>query len=128
MIGYSGTGYKGMQVNGDEPMIERDFFRAFIDAKAISKANADDPRKSSLARCARTDEGVHAAGNVISLKLIIEDEDIVDRINAHLPEQIRVWGIQRTIASSLRLLNVFVSRLADSIPDAIGRMSNFLSR
>ncbi|KAK8932660.1 hypothetical protein H634G_06985 [Metarhizium anisopliae BRIP 53293] len=96
MIGYSGTGYKGMQVNGDEPTIERDLFRAFIDAKAISKANADDPRKSSLARCARTDKGVHAAGNVISLKLIIEDEDIVDKINAHLPEQIRIWGIQRT--------------------------------
>ncbi|KAG5925434.1 hypothetical protein E4U42_004289 [Claviceps africana] len=96
MIGYSGTGYKGMQVNGDEPTIERDLFKAFIDAKAISKANADDPRKSSLARCARTDKGVHAAGNVISLKLIIEDEDIVDKINAQLPEQIRVWGIQRT--------------------------------
>ncbi|KAG6039567.1 hypothetical protein E4U41_002412 [Claviceps citrina] len=96
MIGYSGTGYKGMQVNGDEPTIERDLFKAFIDAKAISKANADDPRKSSLARCARTDKGVHAAGNVISLKLIIEDEDIVEKINAQLPEQIRVWGIQRT--------------------------------
>ncbi|GAB0135321.1 hypothetical protein EsDP_00003664 [Epichloe bromicola] len=95
MIGYSGTGYKGMQVNGDEPTIERDLFKAFIDAKAISKANADDPRKSSLARCARTDKGVHAAGNVISLKLIIE-EDIVEKINAQLPEQIRVWGIQRT--------------------------------
>ncbi|KZZ95847.1 tRNA pseudouridine synthase [Moelleriella libera RCEF 2490] len=96
MIGYSGTGYKGMQVNGDEPTIERDLFQAFIEAKAISKANADDPRKSSLARCARTDKGVHAAGNVISLKLIIEDADIVDKINALLPEQIRIWGIQRT--------------------------------
>ncbi|KJZ76362.1 hypothetical protein HIM_04091 [Hirsutella minnesotensis 3608] len=96
MIGYAGTGYKGMQVNGDEPTIERDLFQAFIDAGAISKANADDPRKSSLARCARTDKGVHAAGNVISLKLIIEDEAIVDKINASLPEQIRVWGIQRT--------------------------------
>lgn len=96
MIGYSGTGYKGMQVNGDEPTIERDLFKAFIEARAISKANADDPRKSSLARCARTDKGVHAAGNVISLKLIIEDKDIVEKINAQLPEQIRVWGIQRT--------------------------------
>ncbi|OAA72317.1 tRNA pseudouridine synthase [Cordyceps fumosorosea ARSEF 2679] len=96
MIGYSGTGYKGMQVNGDEPTIERDLFQAFIKAGAISKANADDPRKSSLARCARTDKGVHAAGNVISLKLIIEDEDIVDKINEALPAQIRIWGIQRT--------------------------------
>ena len=96
MVGYSGTGYKGMQVNGDDPTIERDLFRAFVAAGAISKANADDPRKSSLVRCARTDKGVHAAGNVISLKLIIEDEDIVDKINEALPAQIRVWGIQRT--------------------------------
>jgi tRNA pseudouridine38-40 synthase len=96
MIGYSGTGYKGMQINGKEMTIEGDIFKAFIAAGAISKANADDPKKSSLARCARTDKGVHAAGNVISLKLIIEDEDIVEKINANLPEQIRVWGIQRT--------------------------------
>ncbi|KAM0517494.1 hypothetical protein ACHAPE_005026 [Trichoderma viride] len=96
MIGYAGTGYKGMQLNGDEETIERDLFQAFVKAGAISKANADDPRKSSLARCARTDKGVHAAGNVISLKLIIEDEDIVDKINEALPPQIRVWGIQRT--------------------------------
>ncbi|KAL7792446.1 pseudouridine synthase [Trichoderma ceciliae] len=96
MIGYAGTGYKGMQLNGDEETIERDLFQAFIKAGAISKANADDPRKSSLARCARTDKGVHAAGNVISLKLIIEDDDVVDRINDALPSQIRVWGIQRT--------------------------------
>jgi tRNA pseudouridine38-40 synthase len=96
MIGYAGTGYKGMQLNGEEETIERDLFRAFVKAGAISKANADDPRKSSLARCARTDKGVHAAGNVISLKLIIEDDDIVEKINEALPEQIRVWGIQRT--------------------------------
>lgn len=96
MIGYAGTGYKGMQVNGNEKTIEADLFKAFVAASAISKANADDPKKSSLVRCARTDKGVHAAGNVISLKLIIEDEDIVDKINAELPEQIRVWGIQRT--------------------------------
>ena len=96
MIGYAGTGYKGMQLNGDEPTIERELFRAFVAAGAISKANADDPKKSSLSRCARTDKGVHAAGNVISLKLITEDEDVLDKINDTLPPQIRVWGIQRT--------------------------------
>ena len=70
--------------------------RAFIAAGAISKANADDPKKVSLVRCARTDKGVHAAGNMLSLKLIVEDENIVEKINSHLPPQIRVWGIQRT--------------------------------
>ncbi|KAK8008408.1 tRNA pseudouridine synthase A [Apiospora marii] len=96
MIGYAGTGYHGMQINHREKTIEGDLFAAFVAAKAISKVNADDPRKSQLVRCARTDKGVHAAGNVISLKLIIEDEDIVQKINEALPPQIRVWGIQRT--------------------------------
>ncbi|KAF1927415.1 pseudouridine synthase [Didymella exigua CBS 183.55] len=99
MVGYSGTGYKGMQIDNKQKTIEGDLFKAFVAAGAISKANADDPKKSALVRCARTDKGVHAAGNVISLKLIIEDDDIVDKINAHLSEQIRVWGIQRTTGS-----------------------------
>lgn len=98
LIGYAGTGYKGMQINILEKTIEGDLFAAFVAAGAISKANADDPKKSSLVRCARTDKGVHAAGNVISLKLIIEDADIVQKINNALPPQIRVWGIERTNA------------------------------
>ncbi|KAL8776546.1 MAG: hypothetical protein Q9213_008229 [Squamulea squamosa] len=110
MLGYSGSGYKGMQLlgkrraqqtlilisNHHERTIEGDLFKAFVAAGAISKANADDPKKSSLVRCARTDRGVHAAGNVISLKMIIEDPDIVKNINKKLSPQIRVWGIERT--------------------------------
>lgn len=52
-----------------------------------------------MVRCARTDKGVHAAGNVISLKLIVEEPDIVAKINSFLPEQIRVWGVVRTVGS-----------------------------
>ena len=80
----------------DRKTIEGDLFQAFVAAGAISKANADDPKKSSFVRCARTDKGVHAAGNVISLKLIVEDEDIVKKINDNLVPQIRVWGFERT--------------------------------
>ncbi|KAI1172178.1 pseudouridine synthase [Nemania sp. FL0916] len=96
MVGYAGTGYHGLQINHKLKTIEGDLFAAFVAAKAISKANADDPRKSSFVRCARTDKGVHAAGNMVSLKLIIEDPDVVQKINENLPPQIRVWGIQRT--------------------------------
>lgn len=85
--------------NHHEKTIEGDLFKAFVVAGAISKANADDPKKSSLIRCARTDKGVHAAGNVISLKLIVEDPNIVTKINEHLSTQIRVWGIERTNGS-----------------------------
>ncbi|CAL8581024.1 tRNA pseudouridine synthase 1, variant 2 [Xanthoria parietina] len=99
MLGYSGSGYKGMQLNHHEKTIEGDLFSAFVAAGAISKANADDPKKSSLVRCARTDRGVHAAGNVISLKMIIEDPAIVEKINEKLSSQIRVWGIERTNGS-----------------------------
>ncbi|QSZ37744.1 hypothetical protein DSL72_008843 [Monilinia vaccinii-corymbosi] len=99
MIGYAGTGYKGLQINTKEKTIEGDMFKAFVAAGAISKANANDPKKSALVRCARTDKGVHAAGNVLSLKLITEDPNVVENINAHLPDQIRVWGIERTTGS-----------------------------
>ncbi|KAJ8119259.1 hypothetical protein ONZ43_g3756 [Nemania bipapillata] len=89
LIGYAGTGYHGLQINHDLKTIEGDLFAAFVAAKAISKANADDPRKSSFVRCARTDKGVHAAGNMVSLKLIIEDPDVVQKINENLPPQIQ---------------------------------------
>lgn len=96
MIGYCGTGYHGMQINPPHKTIEEDLYKAFVEAGAISKDNASDLRKSSFMRAARTDKGVHAAGNVVSLKLIIEDPDVVEKINSHLPDQIRVWGISRT--------------------------------
>lgn len=51
-------------------------------------------------RAARTDKGVHAAGNLLSLKMQIPpDYDVVERINSFLPEQIRVWGYVPVIRS-----------------------------
>ncbi|EGV62760.1 tRNA pseudouridine synthase 1 [Yamadazyma tenuis] len=98
MIGYCGTGYNGMQIqnNPDVKTIEGELFQAFINAGAISQENSNDLKKNGFMRAARTDKGVHAAGNVISCKLIIEDEDILQKINKALPEQIRIWGIERT--------------------------------
>ena len=52
-----------------------------------------------LARAARTDAGVHAAGNLVSLKMIITIpgvRDIVARINEELPPEIRLWNYVRT--------------------------------
>lgn len=76
-----------------ERTIEGDLFPALVAAGAISKANAADPKKSSFVRCARTDKGVHAAGNVVSLKMIVEDPDLVKKINEQLSPQIRVWDV-----------------------------------
>jgi tRNA pseudouridine38-40 synthase len=55
-----------------------------------------EPTKVSFVRCARTDKGVHASANLVSLKMIIEDDKIIEKINSYLPEQIRVWNFVRT--------------------------------
>ena len=50
-------------------------------------------------RAARTDKGVSAVGQVVSLKMVTEPEGIVDRINDHLPTQLRVrqpWSMTLT--------------------------------
>ncbi|BFZ54863.1 tRNA pseudouridine synthase 1 [Savitreella phatthalungensis] len=98
-IGYCGTGYAGLQLNPPHPTIESAFFDAFVKAGAVSKENSDDPKKVALQRSARTDKGVHAAVNVLALKMIIEDPDIVLKVNQHLPEQMRLWKIERTTKS-----------------------------
>jgi tRNA pseudouridine38-40 synthase len=101
LIGYCGTGYNGMQLqnNPNTKTIEGEIFKAFAEAGAVSPENADDLKKNGFMRAARTDKGVHAAGNVISCKLIIEDPEIKQKINDALPDQIRIWGIQRTSKS-----------------------------
>ncbi|KAH3663472.1 hypothetical protein WICMUC_005911 [Wickerhamomyces mucosus] len=96
MVGYCGTGYHGMQINPPAKTIEGDIYSALVKAGAVSQYNADDPKKSGFMRAARTDKGVHAAGNLISLKMTIEDEDILKKINDNLPPTIRIWGIERT--------------------------------
>lgn len=95
MVGYCGTGYCGMQYNPPNPTIEGVLFKAFAEAGAISEDNSKDLKKNGFMRAARTDKGVHAGGNLISVKLIIEDPDIKEKINQHLPEGIRVWDISR---------------------------------
>lgn len=84
-----------IQNNPDVRTIEAEIFKALVAAGAISQENSTDLKKNGFMRAARTDKGVHAAGNVISCKLIVEDENIMEKINSHLPEKIRVWGIER---------------------------------
>lgn len=90
--------------NPNVKTIEGDLWKALVAADAVSPDNANDPKKVSFARAARTDKGVHALGQVCSMKIQHADEpDIVEKINSHLPEQIRLWGalgVQCRAASS----------------------------
>ncbi|KAF5383796.1 hypothetical protein D9615_003543 [Tricholomella constricta] len=100
LIGFCGSGYSGMQIQPDhKTTIEGVLFQAMVRAGAVSQDNADDP--ISLARAARTDAGVHAAGNLVSLKMITMVPDVPDmvaRINEELPPEIRLWGYVRRLA------------------------------
>ncbi|QRW17364.1 tRNA pseudouridine synthase A [Rhizoctonia solani] len=96
LIGFCGTGYNGMQIQRDAGTntIENTLFNAMVKAGAVSEDNSDDPVKVNLQRAARTDAGVHAAGNVVSLKMITEPPDtpdLVAKLNELLPPEIRVW-------------------------------------
>lgn len=44
-------------------------------------------------RAARTDKGVHAACNLVSLKMICSDDKIVQKLNDLLPNHFRIWGM-----------------------------------
>ncbi|KAK9719753.1 tRNA pseudouridine synthase 1 [Basidiobolus ranarum] len=92
LLGFCGTEYQGMQSNPNAKTIEGELFKGLVKAGAISQDNADDVKKVGLTRATRTDKGVHAAGQLVSLKLIVEDSDVVEAINRNLPEDIRVWG------------------------------------
>jgi hypothetical protein len=57
----------------------------------------------NLGRAARTDAGVHAAGNIVSLKMICEIPgvpDVTARINELLPPEIRLWSFVREHAQT----------------------------
>uniref|UniRef100_UPI0037E8ABE4 pseudouridylate synthase 1 homolog isoform X1 n=2 Tax=Semicossyphus pulcher TaxID=241346 RepID=UPI0037E8ABE4 len=97
LVAYSGKGYYGMQRNPGNSQfrtIEDDLVTALIKSGCIPENHGEEMKKMSFQRCARTDKGVSAAGQVVSLKLRLID-DIIEKINEHLPKQIRVLGLQR---------------------------------
>ncbi|GAA6021610.1 hypothetical protein JCM11491_001236 [Sporobolomyces phaffii] len=101
LIGYNGINYKGSQVNPGQDTIEGEVFKGLVKAGAISEDNSNNHQKVSLARAARTDAGVHAALNVLSLKLILNPPDMPadtpfeDWVNKFLPPAIRLWTTVR---------------------------------
>lgn len=97
VLGYAGTGYSGLQVNPNVETIEKTLEEAIFQAGGISEDNHKDLQKLKWARAARTDKGVHALGNVVSLK--INPETTVDQINEKLPNDIRVFGIVKVTKS-----------------------------
>lgn len=103
LFGYCGIGYSGLQINPAVKTIEGDIFDVLCKAGCVSKDNAVNPTKVGLQRSARTDRGVHAAGNLLNLKLILNPptvpsgtvEDLIAYLNEQLPPIIRIWDIKK---------------------------------
>ena len=94
-----------MQVNKEVPTIEAELLKALNKVGAIEDCNMDAVQKIKFQRCARTDKGVHALGQVVSANLILPPECdsisepskvLASQLNELLPDQIRVWGHVRT--------------------------------
>uniref|UniRef100_A0A7S4H854 Pseudouridine synthase I TruA alpha/beta domain-containing protein n=1 Tax=Guillardia theta TaxID=55529 RepID=A0A7S4H854_GUITH len=99
-MAYLGTNYSGLQKNPGQSTIEGELERALHDSKFISDLNFGHQKKVHWNRAARTDKGVHALGNVVGLKLLINpDVDMVEEVNKHLPSDIRVLDIKRVTKS-----------------------------
>ncbi|XBW34790.1 hypothetical protein QEN19_000356 [Hanseniaspora menglaensis] len=104
IFGYAGTGYSGLQINEPHKTIEKEIWNNLIINGYISKDNALDLKKVGWQRCARTDKGVHALGNLVSFKILLNEKDrtseeiekeFVEKMNQTLPAQIRMFGLQR---------------------------------
>lgn len=97
LMAYSGKGYHGMQRNvgnSQYKTIEDELVVALIRSGCIPENHGEDMKKMSFQRCARTDKGVSAAGQIVSLKVRLI-EDILRKINNHLPSHIRILGLKR---------------------------------
>ncbi|XP_074613516.1 pseudouridylate synthase 1 homolog isoform X1 [Acropora palmata] len=95
LLSYCGAGYNGMQINPGVKTIEEELINALYKAEAITEDAKACLGKMSFQRCARTDKGVSAARQVVSLKMV-PDQNIVPKMNEYLPPEIRVIAMKRT--------------------------------
>ncbi|CAB3224850.1 unnamed protein product [Arctia plantaginis] len=93
LLGYCGVDYYGMQRNPGVRTIEEDLLKALLEAKYITEEDFNNQQNAQFQRSSRTDKGVSAARQVVSLKLPLEVD--VKEINKNLPESIKVFGVKR---------------------------------
>ncbi|XP_011871259.1 PREDICTED: tRNA pseudouridine synthase A, mitochondrial-like isoform X1 [Vollenhovia emeryi] len=93
LLGYVGKDYYGMQRNPGMKTIEEDLVAALLKANLITAQQFENVRAIHFQRAARTDKGVSAIRQIVSLKLPDNTDKTV--INEFLPDVIRVFGIKR---------------------------------
>ena len=95
--GYFGQNYSGNTKNPGVPTVEDELEKALYKEKFISECNYGKLTKISWMRASRTDKGVSAIMNVVSVKLHkypnINELDMKEKINSILPKDIRIFRI-----------------------------------
>ena len=106
-FGFCGTGYHGLQSQPDKPQLETisGTLRAALHASgAIALTNLEPETRTKWTLASRTDKGVHASGAAVSFKMETLPDELehldngrvvlapaaIDRINALLPEEVRL--------------------------------------
>lgn len=106
LVSFLGTNYSGFQINSTQHTLQAAIELGLFKAGLISPSNFGWPSKYSWSNSARTDKGVHAAAQVVSMKgemifhsdtVSIEDQlnAMREKVNEHLPNDIRVLDIER---------------------------------
>jgi tRNA pseudouridine38-40 synthase len=102
LLGFLGTKYGGFQVNESQRTLQAEIELALFRCGMLSPSNFGFPFKYGWSSSARTDKGVHAAAQVCSCKIEL-DEDEWDgdleaarqRLNDILPSDIQVMDMER---------------------------------
>jgi len=95
LLAYNGKGYYGVQIQKDHPTIEGELFPALVKVGAWKPEHQTDFSKMWFQRGSRTDKGVSAAGQTLSMMACLVP-DFVEKMNEVLPEKIRIMGYIRT--------------------------------
>ncbi|GIY60961.1 tRNA pseudouridine synthase A, partial [Caerostris darwini] len=99
LLCYLGKEFYGMQRNTNVSTVEEELFKALLKSKIILQSEFDYPRTMNFQRAARTDKGVSAVRNIVSLKLPVNEicSEFPEKVNQHLPPEIRVVAVKRVI-------------------------------
>lgn len=97
LFGYCGSGYHGLQRNPGFQTIEEEFLKACLAKKFITEHEFNNLPAIYFQRAARTDKGVSAAVQVLSLNLPTEAaSSLATELNEVLPPKIRIYGAIKT--------------------------------
>ena len=103
LLAYIGTSYAGLQMNAQQTTVQGVLEQALSDANLLHPRNFGYPFKYAWSMSGRTDKGVHACAQVVSLKVEVKPDETLanvrETVNALLPADIRVLDVARVMRS-----------------------------